>query len=119
MEGMISTDRDGDRYEADKKANQCGALFTVEPFGVVLGGAQGRHVPQAPVDDGVAPGEVDHRGGIQLSPLRYHGGRVVPRVIGTSGDTVHCVQHLTDVINLKGSVNRHKHKQIHNKQTTN
>lgn len=75
-------------------------MFTVEPFGVVLGGAQWWHVPQAPVDDRVTSGEVDHRGGIQLALLCYHGGGVVAGVIGTSGNTVHCVQHLTDITNL-------------------
>lgn len=87
-------------------------MFTVEPFGVVLGGAQWRHVPQAPVDDRVTSGEVDHRGGIQLAPLRYHGGGVVARVVGTSGDTVHRVQHLTGVTNLTESANRRKHELI-------
>lgn len=79
---------------------KCSALFTIQPLGVVLGGAQWRHVPQAPVDDGIPTGEVDHRGGVQLAPLRYHGGGVVAGVIGASGNTVHCVQHLTDVTNL-------------------
>lgn len=81
------------------------SVFTVQPFGVVLGGAQRRHVPQAPVDDRVPSREVDHRGRVQLSPLRYHGGGVVAWVIGTPGDTVHCVQHLTDVIDLTESTN--------------
>lgn len=94
---MISPSGDTDQCE-DKLV--CGALFTVEPLGIVLGGAQRRHVPQAPVDDGVASREVDHRSGVQLAPLCYHGGGVVARVIGTSGNTVHGVQHLTDVINL-------------------
>lgn len=80
--------------------------FTIEPFGVVLGGAQRRHVPQAPVDDRVSSGEVDHRRGIQLAPLCDHGGGVVARVVGTSGDTVHRVQHLTGVTNLTESAKR-------------
>lgn len=77
-------------------------VFTVEPLGVVLGGAQRRHVPQAAVDDGVPPGEVDHRRGVQLASLRHHGGGVVARVVGTAGDAVHRVQHPTEVTNLTG-----------------
>lgn len=75
-------------------------MFTVEPFGVILGGSQWWHVPQAPVDDRVTAREVDHGGGIQLTPLCYHGRGIVAWVVGTSGYTVHRVQHLTDVTNL-------------------
>lgn len=80
--------------------------FTIEPFGVVLGGAQWGHVSQAPVNDGVPSGEVDHCRGVQLAPLGYHGGGVVARVVGTPGNTVHRVQHLTGVTNLTESANR-------------
>lgn len=88
------------RHGAENRTDPCAALFTVEPFGVVLGGTQRRDVPQAPVDDGVTSREVDHRSSVQLAPLCHHGGGVVARVIGTPGNAVHRVQHMTDVTNL-------------------
>lgn len=106
--------QDDTRFRPEGRTNQWGALFTVEPFGVVLGSAQWRHVPQAPVDDRVTSGEVYHRRSIQLPPLCYHGGGIVAWVVGTTGNTVHSVQYMTGVTDLtkfktvKGIENIHK-----------
>lgn len=71
--------------------------LTIQPLGVVLSGAQRRHVPQAPIDDRVPAGEIDDGGGVQLPPLRHHGSGVVAGVVRTSGHAVNRLQHLTDV----------------------
>lgn len=75
---------------------------TIEPFGVVLGGAQGRHSPHAAVYDRVTPREVDDGGGVQLSALRHHRGGVVPRVVRAAGHAVHPLQHSAHVAHLGG-----------------
>lgn len=80
-----------DQRKSDEKDKRCGALLTVEPFRVVLGGAQGRHVAQAPVDHWVTSREINHCGSIQLALFCDHGSGVVTRVVGTSGNTVHSV----------------------------
>lgn len=74
---------------------------TVEPLGVVLSGAERRHAPQAAVYDGVAAGEVDDGGGVQLPALRHHGCGVVARVVRAARHAVDTLQHAAHVAHLR------------------
>lgn len=77
-------------------------LCTIEPFGVVLGGAQGGHSPHAAIYDRVSAREVNDGGSVQLATLRHHRGGVVPRVVGAAGHTVDPLQHSAHVAHLWG-----------------
>lgn len=76
------------------------ARLTVEPLGVVLGGAERRENAQAPVDGRVAAGEIHGRGGIQLPAGREQRRGVVLGAVGTAGHAADLIVDLGQVTQL-------------------
>ncbi len=91
---------------------------TIEPFGVVLCGPQGRHVPQTAVNNRVAAGEISHCSSVDFSTLSYHGCRVVSRVVGTAGHTADGLQDAGDVRDRASRTHGHESISAAGEQTT-
>lgn len=74
---------------------------TVQPLGVVLGGAQRWQAAQAAVNGGVPPREVHGRGGVKLPAGRDEGGGVVEGVVGTASHPADLIVDLCQICQLQ------------------
>lgn len=74
--------------------------LTVEPFGVVLSGAERRQNPQASVNSGIAPWEIHGCCSIELPASREQSSGVVLGTVGTAGHATDLVVDLGQVTQL-------------------
>ena len=91
-----------------------GRARTVQPLGVVLGGAQRWQTAQAAVDGGVSSGEVHGGGGVELSAGRDEGRRVVEGVVGTPGHATDLIMDFCQVSQLQCQQTRRGRRRIEN-----
>lgn len=74
--------------------------LTVEPFGVVLRGAERGQDAQTSVNGGIASGEIHGRGCIDLPARREESRGIVPRAVRTARHAADLIMDLRQVTQL-------------------